>query len=269
MFNGKIELLETIPEIISDNDKHFYSDIYDHLVYNNLKDDYEIGEIINKTGPTVKSKILDVGCGTGHQVANLASKGFHVVGIDLSESMIKKCKEKYPKYNYQRSDVLDTFSFQPSTFTHIMCMYFTIYYIKNKTQFFDNCMKWLVPGGYLIIHLVDPEKFDPILPPGNPLMYVSPQKYAKKRITQTTIKFNDFTYKSKFDLKENEEAVFSEKIIFDKNGYVRKNEHKMYMPNLKDMADFAQNSGFVLQSIIDLVNCQYEYQYLYIFTKVN
>ena len=30
----------------------FYADIYDYLVFSNQKDDYEIGEIVNKTTPT-------------------------------------------------------------------------------------------------------------------------------------------------------------------------------------------------------------------------
>ena len=58
-------LVKTGPQIYDD----FYSDIYDYLVFNNLKDDYEIGEIINKTTPSSQSRILDVGCGTGHHVA--------------------------------------------------------------------------------------------------------------------------------------------------------------------------------------------------------
>ena len=37
-------LFKTGPEIYDD----FYADIYDYLVFNNLKDDYEVGEIINK-----------------------------------------------------------------------------------------------------------------------------------------------------------------------------------------------------------------------------
>ena len=39
---------------------NFYADVYDYLVYNNQKDDYEVGEIIAKTTPTRQSKILDV-----------------------------------------------------------------------------------------------------------------------------------------------------------------------------------------------------------------
>jgi hypothetical protein len=47
----------------------FYSSIYDQLVFSNIKDNYEIGKIIEKTQPTQESIILDVGCGTGHHVA--------------------------------------------------------------------------------------------------------------------------------------------------------------------------------------------------------
>ena len=38
----------------------FYAEIYDELVFNNLKDDYEVGEIINKTDVTSQSIILDI-----------------------------------------------------------------------------------------------------------------------------------------------------------------------------------------------------------------
>ena len=43
----------------------FYSKIYDDLVFDKVKNEYEVGEIINSTQPTLKSLILDVGSGTG------------------------------------------------------------------------------------------------------------------------------------------------------------------------------------------------------------
>jgi SAM-dependent methyltransferase len=191
---------------------NFYSEIYDYLVFNNLKNDYEVGSIVNTTNPKETSVILDVGCGTGHHVANLASKNLNVIGIDISPSMVKKAKEKYPEYNFQLGDVLDSHKFKFNSLTHILCMYFTIYYFKDKRRFFDNCMEWLMPGGYLVLHLVDRETFDPILPPGNPLYIVSPQKYAKERITDTKITFEDFVYTSRFNLdKDADIATFDEK----------------------------------------------------------
>jgi len=46
-----------------------------------------------------KIKILDVGCGTGRHSIELANRGYVVTGIDLSESMLNKAKEKALEFN--------------------------------------------------------------------------------------------------------------------------------------------------------------------------
>jgi SAM-dependent methyltransferase len=259
-------LIKSGPEIYDD----FYADIYDYLVFNNLKNDYEVGEIINIASPSSNSKILDIGCGTGHHVSSLGSKGLDILGIDISPSMIKTAKKNYPDYNFKVADALNGNEFERDSFTHILCMYFTIYYFNDKTQFFNNCFNWLMPGGYLIVHLVDRAHFDPILPPGNPLMYVSPQRYAKERITSTKVKFTDFSYSADFKLDElNDQAKFIEKFKNDSDGKVRKNELTLYMPDIQQITDTAQASGFTIEAKIDLLQCQYEYQYLYVFVKPN
>jgi SAM-dependent methyltransferase len=247
----------------------FYANIYDYLVFNNIKNAYEIGEIVNKTSADETSVILDVGCGTGHHVDELSQKNLKVLGIDISPSMIQKAKENFPSRDFSVGNALDSSQFNGGAFTHILCLYFTIYYFPDKRRFFDNCMDWLMPGGHLVVHLVDREKFDPILPPGNPLYVVSPQKYAKQRITSTKITFNDFVYNSdfKFD-KGSNMATFEEKFKFD-NGNVRKQAQKLYMEDTQDILTIAQQCGFIYQGKIDLVNCAYESQYLYILVKPN
>ena len=248
----------------------FYADIYDYLVFNNLKDDYEVGYIMNSTSPSSQSKILDIGCGTGHHVSYLGAKGLDVLGIDISPSMIDKAKSNFPDYKFNVGDALNNHLFESNSFTHILCMYFTIYYFQDKTQFFNNCFKWLMPGGYLIVHLVERDRFDPILPPGNPLLYISPQRYAKERITSTKVKFTDFSYSANFQFdQENDKALFVEKFKNDSDGKVRKNEHTLYMPDVQQIVDDAQSCGFILESKADLLQCQYEYQYLYVFVKPN
>jgi len=247
----------------------FYSDIYDYLVFNNLKDDYEVGAIVNNTKPTEESIILDIGSGTGHHVSKLSEQGLNVLGIDISQSMVKKAKENFPQYRFEHGDAIDHSRFNNNSFTHILCLYFTIYYMKDKQAFFYNCMDWLMPGGFLIIHLVERDRFDPILPPGNPLYIVSPQKYAKERITKTKVIFNDFEYTSNFNIEpltDTNIALFDEKFKF-KNGKVRKQEHKLYMEPHEDILVMAQNAGFIIQGIVDLIKCAYENQYLYILVK--
>ena len=246
----------------------FYANIYDFLVFNEVKNDYEVGLILNQNIPNTKSVILDVGSGTGHHVAKMAqNKNLEVIGIDTSPSMIKKAKENYPSLNFKQANVLNKDIFQNNTFTHILCLYFTIYYIENKSEFFNNCMDWLMPGGYLVVHLVDRYKFDPILPPGNPLYVVSPQKYAKERITKTKVTFNEFVYNADFKLDESTNtAIFDEKFKFN-DGKVRKQEHILYMNDVSEIVNMAQEAGFLLHAKIDLVKVAYEYQYLYVFVK--
>jgi SAM-dependent methyltransferase len=246
----------------------FYANIYDYLVFNNIKTNYEVGEIINETTPDSESIILDIGCGTGHHVAQLSEQNLNVIGIDISPSMISKAKENYPNFNFKVADALYQETFRPNAFTHILCLYFTIYYMKDKMRFFNNCMDWLMPGGYLIIHLVNRNQFDPILPPGNPLLLVSPQRYADKRITTTKVKFTDFSYSANFELK-NDIGNFVEKFKDDSDGKIRKHEHTLYMESQKDILIMAQEAGFILQGQIDLIRAQYEYQYLYILIKPN
>jgi len=246
---------------------NFYASVYDYLVFNNLKNDYEIGSIINSTSPNETSVVVDIGCGTGHHVSSMASKGLNIVGIDISPSMIAEAKNNYPQYNFQVGDALDATQFNYNSVTHILCLYFTIYYLKDKRQFFDNCMDWLMPGGYLMVHIVDREKFDPILPPGNPLYIVSPQKYAKERITKTKITFTDFVYNSNFNIdQENDIATFDEKFKFN-DGKVRKQQQKLYMEDASTIVNIAQECGFIVHAKIDLVKCAYDNQYVYVFVK--
>jgi SAM-dependent methyltransferase len=248
----------------------FYANVYDHLVYNQLKDQYEIGEILNATKPTSESIVLDIGSGTGHHVALLEGQGVKATGVDISDAMVKKAQENYPQFDFVQGNVMDSSLFMPDSYTHILCLYFSIYYFKDKTIFFNNAMKWLMPGGFLVVHIVDRDMFDPILPPANPLFLVSPQKYAKERITQSRVIFNNMEYIANFSLDTDKNmATFTEKFKENDGDKVRKNQHIFYMEPDKAIVTMAQESGFILQGKIDLLKVGYEYQYLYIFVKPN
>jgi len=259
-------LLKEGPEVYDD----FYSEIYDDLIYDQVKNEFEVGEIINITEPNKQSRILDIGSGTGRIVKLFEEKGIPAEGLEISSSMISKAEENFPNCSFKNGDATQSITYSQGTFTHITCLYFTLYYIRNKEQFFRNCYNWLMPGGYLIISLVNRDQFDPILNTADPLMWVSAQKYAKERITSSGVKFKEFQYKANFVLdKPDDLATFTETMKDDKTGNVRKNIHRLYMPTQKHIISLAKNAGFILQGKVDLVNIQYEYQYLYILYKPN
>lgn len=249
----------------------FYVNIYDQLLYNNVKNDYEIKQIVNNTKPDERSVILDIGSGTGHHVAALADQNFKVTGVDKSQDMVNKAKESYPNLNFMQGDVMNALTFQPQSFTHILCLYFTIYYMPDKLQFFRNCMNWLMGGGYLVIHLVDKYMFDTIIPPANPLLLLTPQRYAENRITTSKVSFDNFQYAANFELNDsNNSAKFVESFKNKKSGKVfRKQEHELYMEPYKEILAMAKDAGFIVQGKIDLLQSGYEYQYLFVLVKPN
>ena len=264
----------------------FYANVYDELVFNKMKNDYEIGQMVDITKPSDTSIILDIGCGTGHHASSLAAHGYKVVGIDLSPSMIKKAQSTYPELEFKVADALDTMAFPGNAFTHITCLYFTIYYMKNKRQFFENCLHWLMPGGFLVLHLVNRDLFDPIIPAGDPFHIVSPQSYAKKRITSSIVKFDQYDYKANFELipsnndTDDVNAIFHEtfKPLANEiganeigananNKQIIKNEHKFYMPTQTAILALAKEIGFIMYSQVDMIKCQYTHQFLYVLQK--
>jgi SAM-dependent methyltransferase len=121
----------------------FYSKLYDYLVFNDVKTEFEIGNVIGLVSPSNQATILDVGSGTGHHVDMLSKNPniTNVVGVDISPSMIAQSKQNYPSHKWVLGDVLNLTTFPASSFTHITCFYFTIYYFKEKRPFFENCIK--------------------------------------------------------------------------------------------------------------------------------
>ena len=218
----------------------FYSEIYDDLVYDEVKNDFEVGELERLIKPTRKSRILDIGSGTGHHVNLMKKLGAHSEGVDISPSMVEISQRKYKDCKFKQGNALDNMLYPRNSFSTITCFYFTIYYMEDKQKFINNVYDWLMPGGYFVLHLVNRDKFDPILNTADPLHIVSAQKYAKKRITNSLVKFKDFQYKANFELdKENNLAEFKEDMIDDKTKNVRQNVHKLYMIPQKKIISMA------------------------------
>jgi len=246
----------------------YYAMIYDDIYKPKPRVKYEYQQIIDMTHPTVDNSVfLDIGSGTGTLVNELTTRGYEAHGIDKSKAMVDVSQMKYPEVNTKCGDAMDSMVFDRAAFTHITCMNFTIYEIPDKALFFRNCYHWLVPNGYLILHLADRSKYNPVVPGAVPVGIDNPQKYTDKRITDSAIDFREFTYKNstKFD-GSGTDVVIKETFRDSRNGNVRENEQILRMDSVKDILYIAQQCGFILNSQSTYKTD--DYQYIFILEKM-
>jgi SAM-dependent methyltransferase len=246
----------------------FYADVYDLLMKPDKRALYETTKVVEMTQPSKPHSVfLDVGSGTGHLVNLLQKRGYRVYGIDKSPAMVSKCEANFPKSEVKCGDVIDPMAFEHNTFTHILCCGFTVYHFENKVEFFRNCYHWLMSNGYLILHLVDRNKFDTIVPAAKPKMMVKPQTAVDKRITISGMNFDHFSYKLDYDIAS---SVVQMKETFTNNdGKIRQNEQTLYMDNIESILHNAQMSGFIVHSLTNMSAFEGDdHQYLYVLEKI-
>jgi ubiquinone/menaquinone biosynthesis C-methylase UbiE len=251
----------------------FYAGIYDELVQGQKERiPFEVDIIEQYILRLIPQKehwsVLDIGCGTGDHVANFYDRTIgKVTGLDKSQAMINKARKKFNDKNisWKIGDALTTDSFAPEQFNVVCFFYFTIYYFPNRIDVFRNCYAWMKPGSVLCIHIVNRQKFDPILDSASPFPAFSLQKYSKKRVTKSNVTFDTFDYQADFNL-ENENATFTEEFKF-KDGTHRKQTHNLLMPTMEEIVKDAESSGFRYRDYTDLKTIGYEYMYLLFFVR--
>lgn len=98
------------------------------------------------------AKVLDVGCGTGVPVAkNLVDSGFDVIGIDLSESMLKLARKNVPKAKFIKKGVTKL-DFEDNSFDGLTAFYSIIHVPREKhSSIFQSFHKLLKPNGIMLV----------------------------------------------------------------------------------------------------------------------
>ena len=229
----------------------FYSEVYDTVNKTESRTAYELKKIIQTTQATTDdSMFLDIGCGSGNLVDTLQTLGYDAYGVDKSDAMINYSDKKYPDAIIKQGDVTDPMCYDKGIFTHILCLHFTIYHIEKKHMFFKNCYSWMKPGGYLIVHLVERDKFYKAAPTTHPI-FGAPQIFFEETANDAVINFDNFLYKHSYQISPTEnKAVFTETFTDKATSNIRQQEQTLYMEETKDILSMAAYYGFILQGKI-------------------
>ncbi|NJE25547.1 class I SAM-dependent methyltransferase [Thermococcus sp. MV5] len=125
----------------------------------------KVGQYVNRTEKKlvfsmIKSKngkALDLGCGTGNYTLELYTRGFDVVGVDLSEEMLKIARKKLPRVKFIRANAY-SLPFKENTFDLVLTI--TMFEFIHKPELaLNEIYRVLRPGGEVVIGTMNGKSF--------------------------------------------------------------------------------------------------------------
>jgi SAM-dependent methyltransferase len=112
----------------------WFNSAYYHLLYSH-RDEEEANQfmqnLLTQLAPSPQSRILDLACGKGRHAQFIASKGFDVIGIDLSENSIAEALQKSTA-NLQFFEHDMRFPFRINYFDYVFNLFTSFGYFNNQ-----------------------------------------------------------------------------------------------------------------------------------------
>lgn len=99
--------------------------------------------------------IIDLGCGTGLQAAQLAARfpEADVLGIDSSPQMLSQAGSRRGDLGRLRWQEADIESFVPEASVDLVFSNAALHWVKEHDSLFPRMMSWLKPGGVLAVQM--------------------------------------------------------------------------------------------------------------------
>ena len=154
----KTQVTDHYNTVAGDYDREFY---LDRDPYPPLRWRHEhMLELIDAASIPEGAKVLDIGCGPGEMVVDLARRGFDLWGVDISESMIDIARERVDSANDIETAVhLNTGDIERLTFQDGM---FDLVVAAGVVEYLDSDGPWvrelnrvMKPGGMLLLNVTN------------------------------------------------------------------------------------------------------------------
>lgn len=129
-----------------------FADTFDVTLWKHLE--YRVpqmaAEILLKAYPDRKFNVLDLGCGTGLVGVHLGQLDGFIIGVDLSEEMIRKAAQHNVYARFHNVNVLDALRDTPGDHYEAITCCDVLVYVGDLSEVVPNALRILKPGGHFI-----------------------------------------------------------------------------------------------------------------------
>lgn len=116
----------------------------------------EIEEFMSRL-PNKELPVLDAGCAFGRDTALFSKNGLKVEGIDMSDGLLERAKERHPDLSFHKMDIRQL-EFPDESFSGIWCNA-TLLHLTNEDmeKALDEFRRVLIPNGIIFMSLKEGE----------------------------------------------------------------------------------------------------------------
>lgn len=128
------------------------------------------GQETDLHSPCLPPMVLDLGCGTGRTAIPLARRGYRVIGVDLSQSMLEQLRSKRDlearasvldaetrgRLSMVRANLVELSGFRDAVADHAVCMFSTFGMIQgreHRREMLRHVARIVRPGGRFVVHV--------------------------------------------------------------------------------------------------------------------
>jgi SAM-dependent methyltransferase len=94
-------------------------------------------------------RALDAACGTGAVAQQLVARGHEVIGVDLSEGMLRRARTAVPEARFLRGELTDL-PIPDADVDHVVCS-LALTHLADLNPFFSEAARVMGPGGHLLL----------------------------------------------------------------------------------------------------------------------
>jgi SAM-dependent methyltransferase len=105
-------------------------------------------------------RLVDLGCGTGRLLLPFARRGYRVLGVDLSEEMLRvaaaKARAEGVAVNLLRANLVDLTGLEGGSFAYAACLFSTLGMVagaEQRRRVVGHAYRLLRPGGKFVLYV--------------------------------------------------------------------------------------------------------------------